>query len=87
MTTDDGKVSYDNEGISLAELLKIWLEPLAEIYPMSVYPLKAENMLSDAKLTPNSYKAAPVSACNKRKPKVLIPVLPGTNSELSLIHI
>ncbi|MDI9461112.1 MAG: phosphoribosylformylglycinamidine synthase [Saccharofermentanales bacterium] len=84
VTTDDGKVSYDNEGISLAELLKIWLEPLAEIYPMSVYPLKAENMLSDAKLTPNSYKAAPVSACNKRKPKVLIPVLPGTNSENDL---
>ncbi|NLK02097.1 MAG: phosphoribosylformylglycinamidine synthase [Clostridiaceae bacterium] len=80
-TTGDGQLSYDNENIGLAELLRIWLEPLAEIYPASVYPIEAENLLSDAKLMPNFYKTGPAVVLKKAKPRVLIPILPGTNSE------
>ncbi|HHV42108.1 MAG TPA: phosphoribosylformylglycinamidine synthase [Clostridiaceae bacterium] len=81
LTTNDKMVVKDDEGISLGELLEAWIMPLDEIYPLSTYKTKAFALLADSDLEPKSCTTGPAIVLGDKKPQVLIPVLPGTNSE------
>ncbi len=74
--TADGKISYDGEEIILEKLLGIYEDKLESVYrcnkenpktEMQTFSYKSENRVSPAIKT--------------AKPKVLIPVFPGTNCE------
>ncbi|MBR2479268.1 MAG: phosphoribosylformylglycinamidine synthase [Clostridia bacterium] len=75
-TTAEPVIKIDGEALSIAELLEINESTLS-----GVYPTDAPATTKD--LTPVSYKtdkiAAPAVKC--AKPRVLIPVFPGTNCE------
>lgn len=68
-----------NEKLDLEELIKIWEEPLEKVFPTKVTKSenKAENILSDKKCNI-------VSKIKIAKPRVFIPVFPGTNCEYDL---
>ena len=74
--TADGKISYNGEEIKLEKLLGIYENKLESVYrcnkenpktEMQTFSYKTENRMS--------------SAVKTAKPKVLIPVFPGTNCE------
>lgn len=74
--TADGKISYNGEEIKLEKLLGIYENKLESVYrcnkenpktKMQTFSYKTENRMS--------------SAVKTAKPKVLIPVFPGTNCE------
>ncbi len=74
--TDDESISYRNEKLSLAELEAAYENKLESVYPCNVAsPCEKPETIS--------YKArkwaAPAVKC--AKPRVLIPVFPGTNCE------
>ena len=75
-TTDDGKFSYGAEEISLSSLQKAYEDKLESVYscniPDAVTPIETVS-------TPEKARVAP--AIKVAKPKVLIPVFPGTNCE------
>ncbi|HHU06833.1 MAG TPA: phosphoribosylformylglycinamidine synthase [Clostridiaceae bacterium] len=87
VTTEEQKVNLGKESIGLEEILECWIEPLAEVYPLSKTKVKAINYLSTATAPKNAETDYPhISLAEKRKPRVFIPILPGTNSEDDLIH-
>ena len=69
----------ENEKIDLEELIKIWQEPLEKVFPTKkeAKSTKIENILSDK-------KQILVAKSKIAKPKVFIPVFPGTNCEYDL---
>ncbi|MFW6273988.1 MAG: phosphoribosylformylglycinamidine synthase, partial [Halanaerobium sp.] len=78
--------------IKLSEALETWQSPLEKIYPTKVKTIKTEtdqksnlniNLDKDDLLEFESYKEKNTLKANIRtaKPKVLIPVFPGTNCE------
>ena len=74
--TDDGVISLENETISLDELQKVYEDKLESVYSC--------NLPSENKDIPTiSYTDGKVSApaIKVAKPRVLIPVFPGTNCE------
>ena len=77
-TTDNSSIKV-NEDIefNIDELIRLWEEPLEKVFPTKAEEIKQEkdiNILSD--------KKAILIAKNKiAKPKVFIPVFPGTNCE------
>ncbi len=75
-TTDDGKFRYGNEEIGLADLQKAYEDKLESVYscniPDAVTPMETVS-------SPEKPRVAP--AVKVAKPKVLIPVFPGTNCE------
>ena len=75
-TTDDGKFSYGAEEISLSSLQKAYEDKLESVYscniPDAVTPIETVS-------SPEKPRVAP--AIKVAKPKVLIPVFPGTNCE------
>ncbi len=75
-TTDDGVISYRGEELSLVDLANIYETRLESVYPVKegakVDTLPAFSYESGKKLAPSIITA---------KPKVLIPVFPGTNCE------
>ena len=74
--TDDAKFSYNGETIKLAELQKIYEDKLEAVYPCNI-------ATPELKLDTFSYKADkwPTAGIKTAKPKVLIPVFPGSNCE------
>ncbi|NLB10331.1 MAG: phosphoribosylformylglycinamidine synthase [Clostridiaceae bacterium] len=87
VTTEEQKVSLDGESIRLEELLESWLEPLSEVYPPSNMETKSLNYLSAATISePAEISFPAISFADERKPRILIPILPGTNSEDDLIY-
>ncbi len=74
--TDDGVISLGNETISLDELQKVYEDKLESVYSCN---LASENK----EITTISYTEGKVSApaIKVAKPRVLIPVFPGTNCE------
>lgn len=68
-----------NEILDLEELIKIWEEPLEKVFPTKTAKTenKVENIISDKKcsITPKIKVA---------KPRVFIPIFPGTNCEYDL---
>ena len=74
--TDDGIISLENESISLDELQKVYEDKLESVYSCN---LPSENK----EIATISYTEGKVSApaIKVAKPRVLIPVFPGTNCE------
>ena len=75
-TTADGKISYKNQSLSLEKLESVYENKLESVYPMLTKTDKSvvENYsFKTDKIYAPSIKVA--------KPKVLIPVFPGTNCE------
>ena len=74
--TDDGVISLENETISLDELQKVYEDKLESVYSCN---LPSENK----EIATISYTDGKVSApaIKVAKPRVLIPVFPGTNCE------
>lgn len=74
--TDDGLISFNGESIEVSKLLEI-----SEAKLESVYPCNKKNPTSEAvNLRPVSGQSVTCSIKTAR-PKVLIPVFPGTNCE------
>ncbi len=75
-TTDEEKVTYKDESLALSELLSIYEDKLESVYSCNINqkPSRMENFSYEAK----ERKFASVKTS---KPKVLIPVFPGTNCE------
>ena len=74
--TDDGKLSYNGESVSLDELLGIYENKLESVFKCNI-----ENTGKAAVNFEYSAKEYPAPAIKTAKPKVLIPVFPGTNCE------
>ena len=77
-TTDDGKISRGNEELTIAELKKEYDSVLE-----GVYPVNAKSQDNAEKVVTISSKAYPRAYSSEKfaRPKVLIPVFPGTNCE------
>ena len=74
-TTTKAEISYKGDVLTFAEIFGIYEDKLEEIYPVGAKESgKAENVSFDEKKV-----CAP--AIKVAKPKVLIPVFPGTNCE------
>ena len=69
----------ENEKIDLEELISIWEKPLEKVFPTKTESklTKIENVLSDK-------KQILVAKSKIARPKVFIPVFPGTNCEYDL---
>ena len=74
--TDDGKLTYANESISLNELLGIYEDKLESVFKCNIQNT-GKNVVN-FNYTATEY---PAPAIKVAKPKVLIPVFPGTNCE------
>ena len=74
--TEDASIVYNNETLSLTDLQKAYEDKLESVYscniPDAVTPIETVS-------TPEKIRVAP--AIKVAKPKVLIPVFPGTNCE------
>ena len=75
-TTEEQAVSYQDDKVSLAELLQIYEGKLEPIYSCNIRQGKGE-----VKAFSYEAKSYPTPAIKTAKPKVLIPVFPGTNCE------
>ncbi|MBE6547029.1 MAG: phosphoribosylformylglycinamidine synthase [Ruminococcaceae bacterium] len=75
-TTSDRVLSYGNEQLSLVELYQAYENTLESVYP--VHAPEAKQEIPAFSYTQRS-NVAPAVLC--KKPKVLIPVFPGTNCE------
>lgn len=74
-TTDTSQITWGTESVSLQELVEAYERPLESVFPTKV-PQKGQVSLLSAHSAPS---AAPILRC--AKPRVLIPVFPGTNCE------
>ena len=81
-TTDDLRISFGSESIDLEDLLGIYEDKLEPVYPCN---LKPENKKIEAYTFATANRCAPAVAC--AKPKVLIPVFPGTNCEFDTAKV
>lgn len=78
-TKEEKEIKIKDVKLDLDELIKLWEEPLEKVFPCKVKTNKEkpENILSDKKCT--------ITATAKfAKPRVFIPVFPGTNCEYDL---
>ena len=75
--TDDGKITMGDSSVALDDVLSSWTAPLEK-----VFPTKAEcpEVTVDAPLYTQRNTASP--AVKAAKPRVFIPVFPGTNCEV-----
>ena len=76
-TIATGKIHWRDEEISLDELEARYEEPLEEIFPTRTKP---EGLALDVPIIHASNRALPKTK-SSAKPRVLIPVFPGTNCE------
>ena len=74
--TDDGKIALGGQSVGLSELLGVYESKLESVYPCNI-------AAKDLPVTNFNYRATsyPVPAVKSAKPRVLIPVFPGTNCE------
>jgi len=75
-TTDDGKISYNGESVSISDLFELYEETLEPIFP--AYTDGSKKVLDNISYMANERVAPKIKVA---KPKVLIPVFPGTNCE------
>ena len=75
-TTALNEISYGGKKVDISNLNKLYEDKLEEIYPCNI-------KFSDEKVEKFEYKASTVKAPTVKcaKPKMLIPVFPGTNCE------
>ena len=74
--TDDGKITFADESISLSELLGVYENKLESVYSCNI-----ENTGKDIKNYNFKAESYPAPAIKVARPKVLIPAFPGTNCE------
>jgi phosphoribosylformylglycinamidine synthase len=73
----EGVITLGGESIALADLLKVSEDKLESVYACNITP--PERKIETVSCAPKAYPtAAPIAVA---KPKVLIPVFPGTNCE------
>ncbi len=77
VTTDDGKLTLDNESVALDTLLGVYEDKLESVYSCNI-PMKEQPMETFSFATEGA-RVAP--AIKVAKPRVLIPAFPGTNCE------
>ena len=75
-TTDDGKFTYGQEAVCLTKLQKAYEDKLESVYACNIPDAKTP---IETVSTPATKRVAP--AVKVARPKVLIPVFPGTNCE------
>ena len=75
-TTDEEKIKVNNTTIDIDQAIKTWEEPLEKIY-------KTKTDTEEKQLDFKPYETENIHVCENKvaKPKVLIPVFPGTNCE------
>ncbi len=79
--TDEKKIAYKNDIVDLSKLCTIYESKLESVYPVAEKPAKKlENFTFSA-----SERVAPT--IKVAKPKVLIPVFPGTNCEFDTAKV
>ena len=88
--TDSGKFQFANASIDIEEMLNSWQERLEKVYPTKTGEKAAnleENIYDvrkEAGFAPASENKLYVAKNKVAKPKVFIPVFPGTNCEYDL---
>ena len=76
LVTDDGRITSLGESVSISDLLKAYEEKLESVYPCNISA--PDSPVKNFEFNAESY---PSPAVKTAKPKVLIPVFPGTNCE------
>ncbi|MBQ6092326.1 MAG: phosphoribosylformylglycinamidine synthase subunit PurQ, partial [Clostridia bacterium] len=76
VVTDDGKLSWQSESLDLANYLDLYEGKLESVYPCNI-----ENKEKNAQTFTYTATTRPAPAIKVAKPRVLIPVFPGTNCE------
>ncbi len=76
VTTDDGMITLENDSVSIDELYELHANVLEDVYPTKT--VETDNTFPSLDYTGRSNLAPAVKVA---KPKVLIPVFPGTNCE------
>ena len=77
VVTDDGKVTMGEESAEISEILEKWTAPLEKVFPTQA---ECPEIEVNAELyTERNTKSPAIKAA---KPKVFIPVFPGTNCEV-----
>ena len=77
VTTDDGKITVGSVSMAVAELSDAWEGTLEKVFPTKVAEIKAEN----TETFTCTARAKAHHADSFAKPRVVIPVFPGTNCE------
>lgn len=77
VVTDDAKITVNGKAIEISTLIEKWTAPLEKVFPTQAECPKVE---VDAKLYTERNTKSP--AIKVAKPKVFIPVFPGTNCEV-----
>ncbi len=75
--TDDGKITAGDKAVEVAEILAKWTAPLEKVFPTQA---ECPEMAVNAEFCTERNTKAP--AIKVAKPKVFIPVFPGTNCEV-----
>lgn len=77
VVTDDAKVTMGDKSVEISEILKKWTAPLGKVFPTQA---ECPEIEVNAKLYTERNTKSP--AIKTAKPKVFIPVFPGTNCEV-----
>ena len=88
--TDSGKFQFANASIDIEEMLNSWQERLEKVYPTKTEEKAAKpeeniyDVRKEAGFAPASENKLYVAKNKVAKPRVFIPVFPGTNCEYDL---
>jgi len=82
MTTEKDTICYKNDCINMADISKVYEEKLEKIYPCNI---ETEKLDIPAFSFEGTNRVAP--KIGSAKPKVLIPVFPGTNCEFDTAKV
>ena len=82
-TTDAYELTADGEKIDLSELQEAWEGTLEGVFPYRAEGEKVETVSYDAAASGSS---RPAPAVHVARPRVVIPVFPGTNCEYDTAH-
>ncbi len=79
--TDDGTFSYGSSKVSVDEAVNIWTGKLEKVFPTA-------SNVEDKKISTGLYTAKTIQVAKNKiaKPRVFIPVFPGTNCEYDSAH-
>ena len=75
--TDDAKITMGGKSVALSEIVEKWTAPLEKVFPTQA---ECPEIAVDAPLFTERNTSSPV--IKAAKPKVFIPVFPGTNCEV-----
>lgn len=78
ITTEDEKITIDNEEINICDIQKALIEPLESVFPTKFFDNfpKIEKEVKEYKISTKKSSGLKIA-----KPRVFIPIFPGTNCE------